>query len=360
MRIDQIIPTIVDRDAVSGHTFEVQRVLRRLGAESEIFASGIGASVRGRVRPLRNIDAYDSAPRWLLYQASIGGSAADVFAAHPSPKLVNYHNITPPELFGSFGPSSLAADTRRGRSQIRQLAPLVRLGIADSRYNEADLIEAGYRSTTVVPPLVDMTGNAEPDLKVRNRLDEERERGNSRWLFVGQVAPHKGQHALIEALAFECAAYDSHACLHIVGRETSPDYASGLRRLASALGLERAVHFEGQVSDRELAAFYEGADVFVCCSDHEGFCAPLIEAMHHRLPVVAFGAAAVPETIGRAGIVLPARTPSLVATAVARVLSDEPLRHSLVDAGVRRALDFDLERNRESFARAIEAVVGAA
>jgi glycosyltransferase involved in cell wall biosynthesis len=208
----------------------------------------------------------------------------------------------------------------------------------------------------VIPLLINLKVEADVDVAVASRLSEERERGCSRWLFVGQIAPHKAQHALIEALAFYREAYGA-ASLHLVGRVMSPGYAGGLQRLARALGVEAAVHFEGLVSDSALAAFYSGADAFVCCSDHEGFCAPLIEAMYNQLAVVAFGAGAVPETIGEAGIVLPAKTPSLIAAAVHRVLSDRRLRVRLVEAGAQRALNFDLERTRTSFARAIEAAV---
>jgi glycosyltransferase involved in cell wall biosynthesis len=99
--------------------------------------------------------------------------------------------------------------------------------------------------------------------------------------------------------------------------------------------------------------------VLVCCSDHEGFCAPLLEAMHHRLPVVAYGAAAVPETVLDAGIVLPSKSPVLVATAVQRVLTDRGLRDELIAAGLARSRAFTLDGARRSFAQAIEQVLQA-
>ena len=272
------------------------------------------------------------------------------------PSLAEAHQLpqhhTGP-IWSSDFESHLAGELRLGRLQVRRLAPLASLGIATSGYNEAELVEAGYPSTVVVAPLVDLSPRAEADALVASRLGQERERGCSVWLFVGQLLPHKGQHALIEALAFYRAAYEPNARLHLVGRETSSDYAGALRRLVGALGLGDVVEFEGSVSESELAAFYAGADVFVGCSSHEGFCAPLIEAMHHRLPVIAFGAAAASETIGEAGLVLPGRSPSLVAAAVHRVLSDQPLRTRIVDAGSTRAPDFALERSRTAFARAV-------
>ena len=84
--------------------------------------------------------------------------------------------------------------------------------------------------------------------------------------------------------------------------------------------------------------------MFVCLSEHEGFKVPAVEAMHFGLPVVAYAAAAVPETVADAGVLLPAKDPLLVAAAVDRVMTDDALRADLVAAGHRRAEDFSLAR----------------
>jgi glycosyltransferase involved in cell wall biosynthesis len=343
-RIDQVIPTIVERDAVSTHTLEARRVLHELGVESDIYALNIGVGLRGTVRPVSELEPDRSSNRWLLYQASIGSPVGEVFAAHPAPKLLNYHNITPVELIGWWEPH-LSGELRLGREQLARLAPLTKLALAVSRYNESELRACGFATTAVAPLLVDLSVLATPDPVVRERLGAARAAGGSAWLFVGQLAPHKW------------AADDPRARLHLVGRETSARYAQVLRRLIGELGLEGAVLMEGSVTDAQLAAFYDGADVLVCCSEHEGFCAPLIEAMYHRLPIVAYGAAAVPETVGDAGVVLPGKAPSLVAAAVSRVLSDSTLRGRLVEAAGRRAGSFDLARAREAFAAAITGAV---
>ena len=100
--------------------------------------------------------------------------------------------------------------------------------------------------------------------------------------------------------------------------------------------------------------------MFVICSDHEGFCVPLLEAMHHEIPIVAYAEAAVPETLGDAGLLLRTKDACTVATAVARVLTDDALRASLVAAGTRRLADFDLARSRRTLLDAVHSVVPAA
>lgn len=87
--------------------------------------------------------------------------------------------------------------------------------------------------------------------------------------------------------------------------------------------MEDHVIFAGQVSDETLCTWYRIADGLLCLSEHEGFCVPLVEAMIFGLPIFAKPAAAVPETLGEAGVLLPGATPRSVAEAVRRTLSDE-------------------------------------
>jgi len=360
VRIDQIIPSIVERDAVSHHTLEAQRVLHSKGFVSEIYACNMGPGLQGRVHLLEDLPRERPEHQWVCYQASIGSPAADAFASHPGLKLLDYHNISPAELVERWLPH-LGEEVRLGRRQLADLAPLVELGFADSEFNRLELEEAGYRRTAVSPLMVDTTNlYCPPDRRVVERFASSRAAGGHDWLFVGQMLPHKAHQDVIKAFACARRMFDPDARLHLVGRESCPAYADALHRYVSALDLSDAVDFAGSVTSSELSAYYRSADVLVCCSDHEGFCAPLLEAMHYRLPVVAYGVAAVPETLLDAGIVLPSKSPVLVAAAVQRVLTDGELRDELVRAGVERALAFSVEGARRGFARAIEQVLQAA
>jgi glycosyltransferase involved in cell wall biosynthesis len=360
VRIDQIIPSIVERDAVSHHALEAQKVLHSMGFVSEIYAGNMGPGLHGRVHLLDDLPRERPEHQWVCYQASIGSPAADVFASHPGLKLLDYHNISPAELVERWLPH-LGEEVRLGRRQLAELAPIVELGFADSEFNRLELDEAGYRRTAVAPLMVDTTNfSSPPDPRVVARLSVARARGGHDWLFVGQMLPHKAHQDVIKALACARQMFDAEARLHLVGRESCPAYADALHRYVAALGLTDAVEFAGSVTSGQLSAYYASADVLVCCSDHEGFCAPLLEAMHHRLPVVAYGVTAVPETVLDAGIVLPSKSPVLVATAVQRVLTDAPLRVELIRAGLERAQVFSIEAARRGFAESIEQVLRAA
>jgi glycosyltransferase involved in cell wall biosynthesis len=351
--IDQVIPAIVEHDAVSNHTFEAQRLLREMGFGSEIYARIIGPGCDGRVQPLVNLRAAEPERQWLLYQSSIGSPAAEVFAEHPARKLLDYHNITPARLVERWLPP-LGAEARLGRAQLARLAPIVSYAFADSGFNASELDAAGYAPTRVVPVLVE-SGNfeAEPDEESLARLGDAKLGGGADWLFVGQVAPHKAQHDVIKAFACYRKAYDQRARLHLVGREMGSTYRDALRRFVADLGLTDAVEITGSVPTGTLAAYYATADVFVCCSDHEGFCAPVVEAMHRGVPVVAYAAAALPETVGTGGLLLESKAPGLVAAAVNQVLADPETRRALVAAGIVQAGRFTLEAARVAFRDAI-------
>jgi L-malate glycosyltransferase len=160
------------------------------------------------------------------------------------------------------------------------------------------------------------------------------------------VAPHKAQHDLIKALAVYRRLYDPRARLRIVGGPVGTTYPRALQRFASALGVTDAVEFAGSVTPEELVAYYRAADVFVCLSDHEGFCVPLIEAMAHQVPIVAYASTAVPDTVGAAGLTLTSKEPLRVAAAIHRVLIDTGLRHELAASSAARLESLSLGRSR--------------
>lgn len=350
--IHQFIPTFAPRDAIGTHALHVQRILREMGVESEIYAEGIVNRRERRAHPYRSFArrrAVAGDRTWLMYQLSTGSAVAEFVQARPEPALVNYHNVTTAELFAPWEPH-VAVECREGRRQMRELASTAELGIAVSAYNEAELAGAGYRHTAVAPVLVDLDGTGvAPDPATTERLGRARRAGGADWLFVGRVAPHKCQHDVVRAFAAYRRLYDPQARLHLVGAPGSHAYVTMLRRYVAALGLGAAVSLPGSVRAEALRAHFGAADVFVCLSEHEGFCVPVIEAMRLEVPVVAYAAAAVPETVAGAGVLLDGKDPVTVAAAVHRVVTDGALRRQLTAAGARRAADFSLDRSARRF-----------
>jgi glycosyltransferase involved in cell wall biosynthesis len=270
---------------------------------------------------------------------------ADFLQTRPEPLLSYYHNITPSKFFRRWEP--VAADAMDdARIELAQLASVTQLAMAASHYSEAELIELGYKRTVVTPLLIDFAHyDVAPDSRTLARLRRRRDAG-SRWLFVGRVAPNKCQHDIIAAFAAYRHIFDPNAQLTLVGGMTSYLYRRSLEQLAEELDLGDSVEFADSIPLGALLAHYQTADVFVCLSDHEGFGVPILEAMHLGVPVVAYAAAAIPETLGEAGVLLPDKDPLTVACAVDRLVGDAALRGDLVAAGRARSSQFALANTR--------------
>jgi glycosyltransferase involved in cell wall biosynthesis len=358
-RIDQVIPTLASRDAIGGHVMQLRDLLRSRGYRSDIYYGNASPDRLDDGFPITRIGEPSSTGRVLLYQMSIGSGVADIFRDRPERKFVNYHNITPADLIESWVPA-VGEEVRWGRAQLRDLAQVTEFAIADSVFNEMELRDAGYPSTTTVPLLIDpedFTGSPDPALAAR--LARQRSRGGTDLLFVGKVSPHKGQDDLVKALSAYRRLYDPDARLHIVGGAISEEYQLAVERFADELGLADAVEFAGSVSHEELIAYYEGCDVFLCLSNHEGFCVPLLESMYHRLPIVSYRFTAVPETVQQAGLILPGKEPARVAAAIHRVVDDARLRDQLAAGAEERVDWFALARVKEGFVAALEAACAA-
>lgn len=359
--VHQFVPSYSARSAIGLHTRNVTAVLHGMGLASDTYvgeARGIDdIEVRHfhQYRPAGGGTA--AGPTWLLYQLSTGSPMAGFLAGRREPLVVNYHNITPADLVEPWEPL-VVPELVAGRRQLAQLAARTSLAVAVSAYNGAELAAAGYPNTTVVPVLADYDQlGAVADGVTEDRLRRAKEGGGADWLFVGRINPNKCQHDVVKAFAAYRRLYDPRARLWLVGGSSSHAYLTAIERFVVAAGLQGAVTLTGSVSQEVLTAHHRTADVVVCLSEHEGFCVPLVEAMWHRVPIVALAAAAVPETVRSAGLLLHDKAPATVAAAVHRVLSDGALRRSVQDAGSARLDDLGLERAGALFAQAVRALV---
>ena len=105
----------------------------------------------------------------------------------------------------------------------------------------------------------------------------------------------------------------------------------------------------GHISFREILAFYKVSDVFLCESEHEGFCVPLVEAMYLGTPVIAYDAAAVASTLNGAGILMDTKDPMITAGMIDRLVTDDELRKTVLANQKERLADFTYEKIAEQF-----------
>lgn len=335
--VHQFIPSLAKRDAVGFHTFALAELLRELGADSTIYTAHINSETKDLARHYRS-HVRDPNPDLIVYQTSIGSPMADYVMGRSEPLMLNYHNMTPPEYFYGWD-ATLGAELDHGRRQLARLCRRASVAVADSDYNARDLTELKPARVEVIPVLTDDAlfpdDTLFPDGEQRTprRVPDH---SAPTVLFVGRLAPNKCQHDLLAAMAVVRQQIPG-AELVLVGSSSSDRYEQSLREFAAELGIADAVRFEGSVSVSDLGSWYRRADVFVCLSEHEGFCVPILEAMAWGVPVVAFDAAAVPDTVADAGVILDDKSPAVVASAIERVVGDESVRRNLVELGLARA-----------------------
>ena len=362
MRIDQLVPGFAPHDAIGNHVLQVRRLLRGAGFDSDIYGEHILGSMKTEARPWRTCPPSEP-NRVLLYQDSTHSVMADwlVERARAGQRVLsNYHNITPASFYARWLPEG-AGSMVEARRELVALAPHVELAIAVSRFNEVELEEVGYADTTVCPALVDLERyHDRPDRRTFDRLRRRRDAGGPQWLFVGRVAPNKCQHDVIAAFAVYRRLFEPEARLTLVGGINAPRYLRALEMQIQDLELGDSVEVLDGLSHTELLSHFMVADVFVCLSEHEGFCVPLLESMEIGLPTVAFASSAIPETLGDAGVLLADKDPLEVACSVAELLADTDRYEALVAAGRARAGDFALERTSKQFLGTITGHLDAA
>jgi glycosyltransferase involved in cell wall biosynthesis len=253
-----------------------------------------------------------------------------------------YHNITPPEYFLGVH-RQLVRQCYHGRRELLAYRTRCDLALGDSEFNRQELEQAGFPSTAVLPVVPDFSHLAgPPDPRMVATYDDE-------WtnlLFVGRVIPNKRPDNLIRFFHAYKTLYNPKSRLILAGSYGGFEvYLAQLHALTAALGVSD-VHILGQVTNEELAALYECADLFLCASEHEGFCVPIVEAFFKGVPVVAYAATAVPATMDGGGVLYETREPARVAAIVHGVLSDAGLEAQVLaaqDAALTRlqARDFD-------------------
>ena len=356
MRIDQFVPSLVRHDAIGNHVLQVRRVLRDSGIDGDIFHDRVDRRLANQGRPYAECDPRPSADRLILYHASTQSGMVPWLqraATNGQAVAVDYHNITPSEYFWRWDPAA-AEQLVEARQELAALSMSTELALADSEYNEAELQKLGYKSTAVAPLLVDLVQyHARPDPVAAMMLARRRTRGGLLWLFVGRLAPNKCQHDVIAAFAIYRHSFDRGARLALIGGASPPKYRQALQRMTDELEVSDAVEFHGSVPFSRLLAYYRAADVFVCLSEHEGFCVPILEAMELGVPVVAFDAAAVHDTVGSGGVLVKDKDPVFVAGTVDRLVSDPASRSSLVERGQARAREFALASTSRQFLAAL-------
>ena len=342
-RVHQVLASLGYGDAIGNQVLGLQNVFRAAGFDSAIYAETADARLEHQVLSYRDLPDDVSPSDVVVHHFSLGSRASRTAYAVPSRMLLVYHNITPPQYFLGEHPW-LVRQCYHGRRELLAYRSRVDLAAGVSEFNRAELDAAGFSPTAILPVVPGFSHLAcVPDSRMLDAYDGDA----INVLFVGRLIPSKRPDNLIRYFGAFQRAVGVPARLLIAGSyEQFAGYRDELFAFAAALGATD-VHLLGQVTNEELTALYDVADVFLCASEHEGFCVPLIEAFYKRVPVVAFAAAAVPATLDGGGVLFDTRDPDEVAALLAAVVTQPAFEDAVLtrqDAALRRLLAKDFGR----------------
>ena len=348
--VHQVLATLGYGDAIGNEVLGIQRVLRGAGYESSIFVETADSRLEHLTEDYRDLPGASAPDNILLHHFSLGSRASRLAYALPDRMALIYHNITPPEYFIGIHPR-LVQLCYLGRRELSLYANRCELGLGDSEYNRQELEALGFPRTDVLPVVPDFSHLAgSPNFMQAGVFDDA-------WvnvLFVGRMIPNKCIDDLIRCFHAYNRWFNPRSRLLLVGSHAGFErYVSMLQDMIDRLGVPN-VHFLGHVSNDELVAYYELADVFLCASEHEGFCVPLVESFYMGIPVLAYAAAAVPGTMDGAGILYREKNPLRVAALIDIIATDRELADRIVE-GQTEALD---RLERKDFAGTLLRFVG--
>ncbi|MGQ0506056.1 MAG: glycosyltransferase [Myxococcaceae bacterium] len=325
-RVHQLVPTFREGDATSTSALQFQRALEEHGRAGRIYSQD--AAFNEQMRPVAEL--VPSSEDWVLYHHGIGSDLSGKLLRYPCRRGVMFHNLSPERFFEG---TQLFHALRSGRAQLAAMAPFVDLGLSASQFSANELREAGYRKVSVVPLAVEAERFRE-HLADDALLRELRGREGPVLLVVSRIQAHKRIEDAI-ALYAEVVQLRPEARLIIAGGyDEGSDYFRKLRTLSLRLPGAR---FLGRVTHAQLVACYWGASLLVSMSEHEGFGVPPVEAMCCDLPVLAYRAGALAETLGGSGVLFDRKDFPLLAELALELCDSAKLRKSVINGQRRRA-----------------------
>lgn len=350
-RVFQVMEALDYGDAVSNIATLNAEVLAELGGERAVLSLHADPRVRDKTKRLNASAVHpDDA---IIFHYWNYSQLEGFIRTFRGPKAIHYHNITPPHY---FSPQSVCFQTTAsGYEQLHRIANCFDLIIGDSNYNLSEYA----RFLSRPKPTICIHPSVETEALLSAPFDEAlyrqlREEGLVNFLFVGRVARNKRQDQVMRVFDYYYREINRYSRLFLVGDFQNPDYFQELEGLRQGMMSHEQIVFTGKVSNEAMRAYYRAADVFVCASEHEGFCVPIVEAMAYGIPVVAFAAAAVPETLGRSGVLIHQWDVARVAELINLLLKDQSWRASMIEGQKRNLQRFSVEEARQRLAAVVD------
>jgi glycosyltransferase involved in cell wall biosynthesis len=349
MVINQWVPAAHRGDAIGDSARHVRDLLRGLGHDADVYALTIDDDLRHDVRPFA--DAAAARGDITIFHYALPSPMTAAFGNLDSGRVLQYHNVTPAHFFAGYEPAIFRL-AMLGREDLKSLAGHTDVALGDSEYNRRELEELGFSNTGVFPIAVDTERiTRAPRRPALEKVLEEEDWPN--YLFVGRIVPNKKIEDHIKlAEHFKRYVSEQYRFVFVGKTDATPTYYMAVQGLINRYRMPPGrFMFTGPVPDVDLATYYRMATVYVSLSEHEGFCVPLLEAMAADVPVLAYSAAAVPDTLGDAGVQFSPKDLEYAAEMLGELTYNQPLRNQVIAGQRRRLADFSDTRIRKELER---------
>ena len=348
--IHQFLPVFARHDAIGETVLEIQRTLREWGYESEIF---VEKPLEQTSKISKKFTEYQKQTSdMIIYHHSIASALSDFTCSLDIPKLLFYHNITQPHFFEKYD-KSIATECFLGRKQLEQLTKYFKYAMGVSEYTRNELVSLNFKNVLPMQYFINLERFS--DMKSKPEI-VEKYKDKTNVIFVGRRSPNKKIDDILKTFAYY-QIFNPNSRLFILGGSWAvASYERELQELAKILRIEDFV-FINSLTDEELASYYRIADVFLCMSEHEGFCVPLVESMYFEVPIVAYNSTAIPDTLGGTGILVNHKKYDEIAMILDMITSDDALAKTITSKQKERLKFYNNKNASEILRKNIDLII---
>ncbi len=326
MKFNQLVPVFHYGDAIGNEILMIDELAKRANFDSKIFALEVDLEYSDYCYDARQFSNYDESNSINILHYALPSPLTELFLNSKGIKILIFHNFTPSHFFQNYH-KGLANMEIHAINELKVIKNKVDGVLADSEFNKKLLLSLGYNDVKILPlPIYEKLYNQKPNRFIINMFNDD----FVNLLFVGRVSPNKKIEDLIKLFYFYKKYYRTKSRLIIVGKKTQfTKYYDEIIDLVKYLNLGD-IYFTGHIPVDELIAYYQVSDIFVCASEHEGFCLPLIEAMYFDLPIIAKKTTAIPFVVKNSGILFNKLNLPLISEIIELIINNYDFKEKII------------------------------
>ena len=350
MRIVQMVDALDYGDGVSNDIINLHLLMDNMKVDNTVYSRWMNERVAHYTHDINTYSPKED--DYILYHYSGKSTILEQVLDYNLPVILRYHNITPPKYLVQDNPE-LADRCREGIEQIKSNVRFFDFYCGDSEFNNRDLIAYGADADRAYVLPVAMNLSKLHETATDKKIIQEMKK-HPNIIFVGRIAPNKCIEDVLDVFDNFHKYYNDKAFLYLVGNmQQTGTYTKYIQDKINKLTSKEHIIMTGKVDDSQLSSYYSGADVFLCMSEHEGFCIPLLEAMEFNIPVIAYDAGAVAGTMGESGILVKNKVVPIVAGLLNELTINPFLRSRVVQEQQKHLQEFDTPAMKKQLAKLI-------